>query len=124
MRLVTVVEDLATADSLGAYGGYSEELLLALRTGSERVLSDAMAVAQSAGVEADTMLYDKFGERLGEVIADAARLWNADLVVVGTHGRRGIERMFLGSGAEQIIRLAPVPVLVFRSPDEAVVKPA
>ena len=119
VRLVNVMENLATADSYGAYGGYSEELMLALRDGSERVLSDAMAVAQSAGVEADTLLHDKFGERLGEVIADAARLWNADLVVVGTHGRRGLGRMFLGSGAEQIIRLAPVPVLVYRSPDES-----
>ncbi|MDQ6880486.1 MAG: universal stress protein, partial [Pseudomonadota bacterium] len=110
--------------SYGAYGGYSEELVLALRDGSERVLSDAMAVAQSAGVEADTMLYDKFGQRLGEVVADAAMLWNADLVVVGTHGRRGVGRMFLGSGAEQIIRLSPVPVLVFRSQDDAAAKPA
>ena len=124
VRLVNVVEDLASADSYGAYGGYSEELVLALREGSERVLSDALAVAQSAGVEADTMLYDKFGERLGEVIADAARLWNADLVVVGTHGRRGMGRMVLGSGAEQIIRLAPVPVLVYRSPDESPAKDA
>ncbi|MDB5946323.1 MAG: UspA domain protein [Ramlibacter sp.] len=124
VRLVNIVEELSAADSYGGYGGYSEELVLALREGSERVLSDAMAVAQSAGVEADTMLYDKFGERLGEVIADAAMLWNADLVVVGTHGRRGIGRMFLGSGAEQIIRLSPVPVLVFRSPDEAAAKTA
>lgn len=124
VRLVNVVEDLSAADSYGAYGGYSEELVLSLRDGSERVLSDAMAVAQSAGVEADTMLYDKFGQRLGEVIAEAAMLWNADLVVVGTHGRRGMGRMFLGSGAEQIIRLSPVPVLVFRSHDDSVARPA
>ena len=38
-----------------------------------------------------------------------------DLIVVGTHGRRGLGRFFMGSGAEQIIRLAPVPVLVVRS---------
>lgn len=124
VRLVNLAEDLASADSYDACGGYSEELMLALRDGSQRVLADAMAIAQSAGVEADTMLYDKFGKRLGEVIANAARLWNADLVVVGTHGRRGVGRMFLGSGAEQIIRLAPVPVLVYRSPDESPAKAA
>jgi nucleotide-binding universal stress UspA family protein len=39
--------------------------------------------------------------------------------VVGTHGRRGIGRALLGSGAEQIIRLAPVPVLVIRGEKEA-----
>jgi nucleotide-binding universal stress UspA family protein len=51
---------------------------------------------------------------LAEVVADAATRFKADLIVVGTHGRRGLGRMMLGSGAEQIIRLAPVPVLVIR----------
>ncbi len=76
----------------------------------------AAAGFEAAGVEADNMLFDNFGERLGDAVADAAKRWNADLVVVGTHGRRGIGRVFLGSGAEQIIRLAPVPVLVVRDP--------
>ena len=44
--------------------------------------------------------------------------------LVGTHGRRGFGRVFLGSGAEQIISLAPVPVLVIRSTDVASRKPA
>ena len=47
-------------------------------------------------------------------MANAAKRWNADLIVVGTHGRRGLGRVLLGSGAEQIVRLAPVPVLVVR----------
>jgi nucleotide-binding universal stress UspA family protein len=38
--------------------------------------------------------------------------------VVGTHGRRGIGRVLLGSGAEQVIRLAPVPVLTIRAEDQ------
>jgi nucleotide-binding universal stress UspA family protein len=57
-------------------------------------------------------------------VAEAARQWKADLVVVGTHGRRGVGRMLLGSGAEQVIRLAPVPVLVIRSEMERESKPA
>jgi len=44
--------------------------------------------------------------------------------VVGTHGGRGIGWVFFGSGAEQIIRLAPMPVLVIRLTDEASRKPA
>lgn len=117
LRLVNVLESLAVADSFGAYGSYSEEMVRALREGGESALSTGKAVAQAAGIEADTMLYEKFGQRLGEVVAEAAKLWNADLVVVGTHGRRGVRRLFLGSGAEDVIRLAPVPVLVFRSED-------
>jgi nucleotide-binding universal stress UspA family protein len=56
---------------------------------------------------------------LPEVVADEARRWQADLIVVGTHGRRGVGRMLLGSGAEQVIRMAPVPVLVIRSEPQA-----
>jgi nucleotide-binding universal stress UspA family protein len=52
--------------------------------------------------------------RLGEAVAREAQQWDADLIAVGTHGRRGLGRVLLGSGAEQIIRVAPVPVLVIR----------
>ena len=45
------------------------------------------------------------------VCADAAR-WPADLIVIGTHGRRGVSRMVMGSSAEHIARLSPVPVLL------------
>ena len=119
VRLVHVVEELTFVNGYDMYGGYSGELIKVMRESGAKIINDAMAVAQSAGVEADNRLYDKFGERLGEVVADAAREWNADLIVVGTHGRRGIGRVFLGSGAEQVIRLAPVPVLVIRSGEEA-----
>ncbi|WP_338050741.1 universal stress protein [Ramlibacter algicola] len=43
------------------------------------------------------------------------RSWKADLVVVGTHGRRGVARLLLGSGAEQILRASDVPVLLTRT---------
>ncbi|RYF44124.1 MAG: universal stress protein [Comamonadaceae bacterium] len=117
VRLVHVVDELAYLSGYDQFGGYSGELIKAMQDNGAKVLNDAMAIAQSAGVEADNILFDNFGERLGDAVADAARRWNADLVVVGTHGRRGIGRVFLGSGAEQIIRLSPVPVLVIRSPE-------
>jgi nucleotide-binding universal stress UspA family protein len=66
-------------------------------------------------VPAETKLVEGVGARLGEVVAEEARAWEADLVVVGTHGRRGVGRVLLGSGAEQVLRLAPVPVLAVRS---------
>ena len=46
-----------------------------------------------------------------EEILDAAKSVGAGLVVVGTHGRRGVYRVLLGSVAERVVRLAPVPVL-------------
>jgi nucleotide-binding universal stress UspA family protein len=49
-------------------------------------------------------------------VADEAADWGADLVVNGTHGRRGLGRLLLGRGAEQVLRLSGVPVLVVRGP--------
>lgn len=117
LRLVHIIEELAYLTGYDQYGG-SSDLTRAMRESGTKVLADATAIAQAAGVEADPVLHDKFGERLAEGVADAARRWNADLIVVGTHGRRGVGRMLLGSGAEQIIRLAPVPVLVIRPAQE------
>ena len=48
------------------------------------------------------------------MVADEARNWKADLIVIGAHGRRGLDRLVLGSGAEQVTRTAPVPVLTVR----------
>ncbi len=114
VRLVHVVEELSYLSGYGQFGGYSGDLITAIRAAGTKILNDSLAIAQSAGVEADTLLLDNLGGRLAEVVADAAKEWNADLIVVGTHGRRGVGRALLGSGAEQIIRLAPVPVLVVR----------
>ena len=47
-------------------------------------------------------------------MVEHAQAWGADLIVLGTHGRRGLARVFMGSDAEQIARTAPVPVLLVR----------
>jgi nucleotide-binding universal stress UspA family protein len=114
VRLLHTVNEMAWLGGIDPYGTYSADLAGMMREGGAKVLTDAMAIAQSAGVEASQVLSDEPGQRLGEAVAAAARLWNADLVVVGSHGRRGLGRVLLGSGAEQILRLAPVPVLVIR----------
>ena len=117
LRLIHVLDEMAYFTGFDPYGGQSGELIKIMRETGEKILRDALAIVQAAGIEADTVLIDKFGERLGETVAAEAQGWKADLIVVGTHGRRRVGRMFLGSGAEQIIRLAPVPVLVIRTPD-------
>ena len=120
LRLVHVLDEMAYFTGFDPYGGQSGELIKIMRETGEKILADALAIVQAAGIQADTVLIDKFGERLGETVAAEAQNWKADLIVVGTHGRRRVGRMFLGSGAEQIIRLAPVPVLVIRTPDGGV----
>jgi nucleotide-binding universal stress UspA family protein len=96
---------------------YTADLLGAARTWAREALDEAMATVKAAGVACDSLLVDELGPRLGESVAQAARDWKADLIVVGTHGRRGFNRLVLGSGAEQIIRLAPAPVMVIRPAD-------
>jgi nucleotide-binding universal stress UspA family protein len=89
-------------------------LIAAVRAEGRKVLEAALAICASAGVPADTRLVEGVGRRLDEAVADQALSWNADLVVIGSHGRRGLKRVLLGSGAEQVLRLAPVPTLVVR----------
>ena len=67
----------------------------------------------------DTLTIECFARRPCDVIVEAAVQWPADLIVMGTHGRRGVNRMMLGSDAEQVARMAPVPVLLVRSADKA-----
>lgn len=114
VRLLHVVDELAYVTGFEASG----QVLAIVREGGRRVLAESADIAKAAGVPVETRLIDEPGRRLGDVIAAEAGEWKADLVVVGTHGRRGMSRMLLGSGAEQIIRLAPVPVLVVRSDEK------
>lgn len=60
--------------------------------------------------------------REGPVVAgilEQARAITADLIVMGTHGRTGVARLLLGSVAEQVVRLAPCPVLTIRLAERA-----
>jgi len=52
-------------------------------------------------------------------ILDVVKEEGIDLVVMGTHGRRGLPRLILGSVAEKVVRLSPVPVLTVRGPQDA-----
>jgi nucleotide-binding universal stress UspA family protein len=113
VRLVHQVDVLSYLTGFEASAVVLEEI----RKGTRRVVSAAFEIANAAGVPTETSIIDQPGETLGDAVAREAREWKADLVVIGTHGRRGVQRLLLGSGAEQVIRLAPVPVLVIRADD-------
>ncbi len=86
--------------------------LTAWREAGERLLEGALARCRQAGVAAEMRLIEAGGRRIGPLIAEAAVDWQADLIVVGTHGRRGLDRLLLGSVAEGIIRTTRTPVLL------------
>ena len=78
-------------------------------------LEAALAATRARVPQAESVLAR--GPAGPEVIAAAERL-KADLVVVGTHGRRGLSHLFLGSVAEKIVRGSSVPVLTVQGGDE------
>jgi nucleotide-binding universal stress UspA family protein len=88
----------------------------ALMDAGERILETSAATATSAGVEPETRLLEvtQLNQRVVDLIITESRAWPADLIVVGTHGRRGISHLFLGSVAEGVVRASPAPVLLIR----------
>jgi nucleotide-binding universal stress UspA family protein len=118
LRLIHVVDELSFALSASALGGYAGEYLDLLRAGGKEILAAAKARAEAAGLQADTVLHDNFNGRLCDAVAEEAGRWDAQLVVIGSHGRRGVGRLLLGSDAEQILRSSPVPVLLVHDAPE------
>ena len=115
LRLVHIVNELVI-DSGYATGGplYYGEIIDGLREGGKRILGDAERVTREQGVKYESELVETIGGRAADVIVNQATQWPADLIVMGTHGRRGIRRLALGSDAEMVLRHAPVPVLMVR----------
>ena len=93
-------------------------LIAARRGAGEKIIAAARDTVQQAGLEAESGLTETQTplQRVAEAIAGEASRWGADLVVLGTHGRRGFQHLVLGSVAEQMVRLSPVPILLVPSP--------
>jgi nucleotide-binding universal stress UspA family protein len=62
----------------------------------------------------ESVLLETSTDNTGPLIVGQAKDWPADIIVMGTHGRRGIGRVVLGSEAEYVVRHTPVPVLLVR----------
>lgn len=113
LRLVHVVDQLVTMPSLQA-GLYVGHFLEAMRKGGKKLLRNAEALARGHGLNADSVLQEAVGGLTAMLVVRQAKKWRADLIVIGTHGRRGMKRLVMGSDAEEIVRIAPVPVLLVR----------
>ncbi|MGF6812975.1 nucleotide-binding universal stress UspA family protein [Paraburkholderia sp. Clong3] len=77
-------------------------------------LEDASALFEQRGVRGLTRVVDAYGEDIAGVLCRIAGECEADLVVMGTHGRHGIGRLLVGSVAEAVLRRTEVPVLLVR----------
>jgi len=81
------------------------------------VLLDAAKITLSSlGIPCEAILAESHNQRTSEVIVTHASLRNAELIVMGTHGRTGLSRLIWGNRAEEIVRSASCSVLVVKAP--------
>ena len=113
IRLLNVMDPLAHISGFERPDVYSQEVLPRLRQAGEALLRRAQERVAQSGVPVDTVLIENLDARVADLVVEHAQAWG---VVLGTHGRRGLARVLMGSDAEQIARTAPVPVLLVRLP--------
>ena len=114
LRLVHIVDDSALALNPEA-GIAAAPLVEDFAENGREVLANAHAFTTAQGAQAETVLHENFTGRVADLIIDEATKWGADMIVMGTHGRRGIRHAVLGSDAEAVVRRTHVPVLLVRS---------
>ena len=111
--LLHVVDESVLTLEVGAT--MIEDLVASLVDNGRRILRKADARARKQGLKPQSILVEKITRGVADVIVGQARKFRADLIVMGTHGRRGVRRMVLGSAAEGVVRESPVPVLLIRA---------
>ena len=107
---------------LFSYAGYFDPVTItdALRSDGRSALENAEAVCKQSGVACETELTEteQLNDDVAHTLQRCADRVGAQLVVLGTHGRRGVKRIVLGSVAERFVRAAHCPVLLVRGSEE------
>jgi nucleotide-binding universal stress UspA family protein len=112
IRLLHIV-DLTTAYSYVNSPHVVERQNTLLAEG-HKIVADDSEPLMAAGIAFDSKCITSFDKQIYDLINEEAKSWPADLIVIGTHGRRGIRRLFLGSVAEGLARISHKPILLIR----------
>jgi nucleotide-binding universal stress UspA family protein len=102
---------------------YVDAYIAASEKYGRKLLDRAASSARKIAVVFEPAVLRTGGQTVAEVIVAHARKQKADVIVLGTHGRRGLKRVLMGSDAEEVVRSAPVPVLLVRETHRAGRKP-
>jgi nucleotide-binding universal stress UspA family protein len=113
LLLLHVVDDYPLLIETSSMTGY-DEMMKTLRQYGLEVLAKARKACEDASIHCETLLREVTGERVSDIIIDQAGQHACDLIIMGTHGRRGLQRLTLGSQAEAVARASPVPVMLVR----------
>jgi nucleotide-binding universal stress UspA family protein len=122
LRLVHIVNEFIL-DCTFSPGLYAANLIESLLEAGRAILDTAESAAKREGVNADSVLLESIGGVAANLILDQAKTWQPDLIVMGTHGRRGLARLALGSDAEHVVSASSVPVLLVRGPSKGKKEP-
>ncbi|MDC8640481.1 universal stress protein [Xanthomonas hortorum] len=114
--LVHVIEEMKHITGFEPPLVYIHDVRPRMLAASQALLDEAAGRLRQEGIEVETVLLESKTERVSDLIVQQAKASGCDLVVLGTHGRRGVNRLLLGSDAEQVARIAPVPVMLVRQP--------
>jgi nucleotide-binding universal stress UspA family protein len=116
LHLLNVVDARLLIAEVSAFAP-PDQLLDEWRNAGDQLVKAAVEQARAAGLKAEGAVRCDPGLRVCDMILQEARTAGAELIVMGTHGRRGLRRLALGSDAELVLRESPVPVLLVRGQD-------
>jgi nucleotide-binding universal stress UspA family protein len=114
LRLIHIVNTAVVALEYAAAFSALDDLPQKLRDDGAATLQQAEGVVRQNGLQSESILLGTSMDNTGELIVRQAKEWPADVIVMGTHGRRGLARLVLGSNAEYVLRHASVPILLVR----------
>ena len=107
---VLVLDPYIAAEYISA--SQTNDLIERARTSILETLNDVKAKFNASGIDVETKLLE--GQVVHAEIAKAAQDVQADLIVIGSHGRTGIKKFFLGSVAQSVLGASDIPVLIIR----------
>jgi len=115
LHVLNVVDARLLIGKVSAYAP-PDKLLEDWRATGQKLVGTAVDRARAEGLQAQCVVRCDASCRVCDLIVQEAKAVHADLIVMGTHGRRGLRRVALGSDAELVLRESPVPVLLVRDP--------
>jgi nucleotide-binding universal stress UspA family protein len=118
LRLLHVIGDFGIMGEMTSTIDFEKYHSGLLQWGRD-LLEKTAAEGRAGGLEVSTELREPGGGRVADAIVEEAREARCDLIVIGTHGRRGFSHALMGSDAERVVRESSVPVLVVRASEAA-----
>ncbi len=112
MALVMVYDPYPYIAAAAEYASYQVELAADLRREAEQTVSAARNKVEAAGLQVSTQVIDV--QKVWRAILDVAQAEQVDLIVMGSHGRSGLDKLVMGSVTQRVLQHTRLPVLVVR----------